>query len=288
MGSSLSCPDSEVVDLILDGEASPEQQKHLEQCEECRSRHEFYSKFRQTIRTSCSQETTPELVQARLLKMLSAEVQAAPQVQAPQVVKVQATKPAKRPVWGLGGLAAAAAAAFSFVALRPAADKATPLALSLSQDHSRCEGAPTSERPPQSPAQMAQTAYGAPMPEMAEVQQLRPFDVRLCPVLHGERVIHVLYRDQQDRVVSLYTMPNSRVQVDLPSVESKPAYYNTEEARVASWQHKGWVFSLVSRLPQAELATMADTCCYGCTESHGPNMMPGGMPVHAVPASNQH
>lgn len=275
MGSSMSCPDSEVVDLILDGEATPEQQKHLEQCGECRGRYEFYSKFRQTIRTSCSQETTPELVQARLLKALGAEVQVA-------------KPPAKRPVWGLGALAAAAAAAFSFVALRPAADKATPLALSLSQDHSRCEGAPTSERPPQTPAQMAQTAYGAPMPEMAEVQQLRPYDVRLCPVLHGERVIHVLYRDQQDRVVSLYTMPTSRVQVDLPSVESKPAYYNTEDARIASWQHKGWVFSLVSRLPQAEMATMADTCCYGCTESHNPNLIPGTMPVRAIPASNQH
>ncbi|MBX3172719.1 MAG: hypothetical protein KF760_35305 [Candidatus Eremiobacteraeota bacterium] len=274
MGSSLSCPDSEVVDLILDGEASPEQQKHLEQCEECRGRHEFYSKFRQTIRTSCSQETTPELVQARLLKALGAEVQAP-------------KKPA-RPVWELGALAAASAAVFSFVALRPANDKATPLALSLSQDHSRCEAAPASERPPQTPAQMAQTAYGAPMPEMAEVQQLRPYDVRLCPVLHGERVIHVLYRDPQQRVVSLYTMPTSRVQVDLPSVDSKPAYYNTEDARVASWQHKGWVFSLVSRLPQAELATMADTCCYGCTESHSPNLIPGGLPVRAVPAVNQH
>ncbi len=274
MGSSLSCPDSEVVDLILDGEASPEHHKHLEQCEECRGRHGFYSRFRQTIRTSCSQETTPELVQARLLKALGAEV--------------QVPKPAKRPVWGLGALAAASAAAFSFVALRPASDKATPLALSLSQDHSRCETAPASQRPPQSPAQMAQTAYGAPMPEMAEVQQLRPYDVRLCPVLHGERVIHVLYRDQQDRVVSLYTMPTSRVQVDLPSVESKPAYYNTEDARVASWQHKGWVFSLVSRLPQAELATMADTCCYDCTGSQNPDMIPGSMPVRAIPASNQH
>lgn len=269
MGSSLSCPDSEVVDLILDGEASQEQQKHLEQCEECRGRHEFYSKFRQTIRTSCSLETTPELVQARLLKALGAEVQTA--------------RPAKRPVWGLGALAAASAALFSFVALRPANDKATPLALSLSQDHSRCETAPTSERPVQTPAQMARTAYGAPMPEMAEVQQLRPYDVRLCPVLQGERVIHVLYRDQQDRVVSLYTMPVSRVQMDLPNVESKPLYYNTEDARVASWQHKGWVFSLVSRLPQAELATMADNCCYGCTESQNPNTIPGNLPM-VVPA----
>lgn len=271
----MSCPDAEVVDLILDGEAGPEQLKHLEQCEECRSRHQFYSKFRQTIRTSCSQETTPELVQARLLKALGAEVQAP-------------KKPAARPMWGLGALAAASAALFSFVALRPANDKATPLALSLSQDHSRCESAPTSDRPAQTPAQMAQTAYGAPMPEMAEVQQLRPYDVRLCPVLHGERVIHVLYRDPQQRVVSLYTMPCSRVQVNLPSVESKPLYYNTEDARVASWQHKGWVFSLVSRLPQAEMATMADTCCYGCTDSEGPNMIPGSMPVRAIPASNQH
>jgi anti-sigma factor RsiW len=268
VGSSLSCPDSEVVDLILDGEASPEQQKHLEQCEECRGRHDFYSRFRQTIRTSCSQETTPELVQARLLKALGAEV--------------QSPKPAKRPVWGLGAVAAASAALFSFVALRPANDKATPLALSLSQDHSRCESAPASQRPPQSPAQMAQIAYGAPMPEMAEVQQLRPYDVRLCPVLHGERVIHVLYRDQRDRVVSLYTMPTSRVQMELPGVEGKPLYYNTEDARVASWQHKGWIFSLVSRLPQAELATMADTCCYDCTPS-SPNTMPGNMPM-VVPA----
>lgn len=265
----MSCPDAELVDLILDGEASPEQHKHLEQCEECRAQHQFYSKFRQTIRSSCSQETTPELVQARLLKALKAEVQAP-------------KKPA-RPVWGLGALAAASAALFSFVALRPASDKATPLALSLSQDHSRCESAPATQRPAQTPAQMAQTAYGAPMPEMAEVQQLRPYDVRLCPVLHGERVIHVLYRDQQQRVVSLYTMPVSRVQLDLPSVESKPLYYNTEEARVASWQHKGWVFSLVSRLPQAELATMADTCCYGCTETQRPNMMPGNLPM-VVPA----
>ncbi len=270
----MSCPDAEVVDLILDGEAGPEQHKHLEQCDECRSRHQFYSRFRQTIRTNCSLETTPELVQARLLKALGAEV--------------QAPKKAARPMWGLGALAAASAAIFSFVALRPASDKATPLALSLSQDHSRCEGAPASDRPAQTPAQMAQTAYGAPMPEMAEVQQLRPYDVRLCPVLHGERVIHVLYRDQQQRVVSLYAMPSSRVQVDLPSVDSKPLYYNTEEARVASWQHKGWVFSLVSRLPQAEMATMADTCCYGATESSNPNLIPGSMPVRAIPASNQH
>ena len=275
MGSSLSCPDSEVVDLILDGEASPEHHKHLEQCEECRGRHGFYSRFRQTIRTSCSQETTPELVQARLLKALGAEV--------------QVPKPAKRPVWGLGALAAASAAAFSFVALRPANDKATPLALSLSQDHSRCAGAPASDRSTQSPAQMAQIAYGAPMPEMAEVQQLRPYDVRLCPVLHGEKVIHVLYRDPQDRVISLYTMPISRVQADFPSVETRPAYYNTEDARIASWQHKGWVFSLVSRLPQEDLATMADNCCYGCGESErqNPNAIPGGMPM-VVPASNQH
>jgi len=174
------------------------------------------------------------------------------------------------------------------VALRPAADKATPLALSLSQDHTRCADSPASARPPQTPAQLAQTAFGAPMPEMAEVQQLRPYDVRLCPVLHGERVIHVLCRDQQNRMVSLYTMPTSRVQVDLPSVETKPSYYNTEEARVASWQHKGWIFSLVSRLPQEDMATMADTCCYGCVEDQQrrPALMPGGMPLQAIPAQS--
>lgn len=276
MGSSLSCPDSEVVDLILDGEADPGQksgyEKHLGECGECRRRHEFYSQLRSTIRTSCSQETCPELVQSRLLKALGGEV-AVPK------------KPA-RPVWGLGALAAASAAVFSFVALRPAADKATPLALSLSQDHTRCADSPLSARP-QTPAQLAQTAFGAPMPEMAEVQQLRPYDVRLCPVLQGERVIHVLCRDQQNRIVSLYTMPMSRVQ-DLPSAQTKPAYYNTEEARVASWQHKGWLFSLVSRLPQEEMATMADTCCYGCVEPKSPGVMPGNMPVQAIPASNQH
>lgn len=274
---SLSCPDSEVVDLVLDGEASPEQKQHLDTCSECRGRYEFYSKFRQTIRSSCSQETCPELVQARLLKALGAEVAPA-----------KKTTPA-RPVWSLGALAAASAAVFSFVALRPANDKATPLALSLSQDHSRCAGTPVSERAPQSPAQIAQVAYGAPMPEMAEVQQMRPYDVRLCPVLSGEKVIHVLYRDPQDRVISLYTMPLSRVQSDLPSAETRPAYYNTEDARIASWQHKGWVFSLVSRLPQEDLATMAVNCCYGCTDSdsHHPNVIPGNMPV-VVPASNQH
>ncbi len=268
MGSSLSCPESEVVDLVLDGEASPEQKQHLDVCQECRGRYQFYSSFRQTIRSTCSEESCPELVRARLLKTLGAEVG-------------PAKKPAARPVWGLGALAAASAAVFSFVALRPANDKATPLALSLSQDHSRCAGAPATDNSPQSPAQMAQQAYGAPMPEMAEVQQLRPYDVRLCPVLHGEKVIHVLYRDPQERVISLYTMPTSRVQADLPSVETTPAYYNTEDARIASWQHKGWVFSLVSRLPQEDLATMADNCCYGCTEPQHQhqNGTPGGMPM---------
>ena len=156
MGSSLSCPDSEVVDLILDGEAEPGQksdyEKHLGECGECRRRHEFYSQLRNTISTSCSQETCPELVQSRLLKALGGEV-AVPK------------KPA-RLVWGLGALAAASAAAFSFVALRPAADKATPLALSLSQDHTRCADSRASDRSPQTPAQLPQPTCGAPMPGM--------------------------------------------------------------------------------------------------------------------------
>jgi hypothetical protein len=273
----LSCPDSEVVDLVLDGEAEPGSkagyESHLKECDDCRRRHEFYSQLRGMIRTGCSQETCPELLQARLLKVLAQEVQA----------------PKKsRPAWGLGWLAAASAALFSFVALRPAADKATPLALSLSQDHSRCCAVPASERPPQSPANLAQSTFGAAMPEMAEVRELQPYDVRLCPVMQGERVIHVLCKDRQQRVFSMYTMPY-RQQADLPNSGSQPRVYDTQDNRVAAWQHKGWVFSLVSRAPEEELVSLVGGCQYACPQQRLVTQPynPGGNGLPVIPASHR-
>lgn len=96
------------------------------------------------------------------------------------------------------------------------------------------------------------------MPEMAQVQALQPYDVRLCPVLQGKRVIHVLCRDRQQRSVFMHTMPSDRVS-DLPSSQAQPRVYDTQDNRVAAWQHKGWVFSLVSRAPEEELLSMVDT-----------------------------
>lgn len=252
MGSSCSCPDSEVVDLVLDGEAEPAQRadydKHLAECGECRRRHEFYSQLRSTIRTTCSQESCPELVKARLLKVLGQEVQ------------TPVASAAKRPsIWGLGWLAAASAAVFSFAVFRPNVEKATPLALSLSQDHSRCCTVPAAGTAI-SPASLAHKTYGAAMPEMPEVQNLEPYDVRLCPVLEGERVIHVLCRDQRQRIVSMYAMPVR--QDDLPSSGAEPRVYDTHDARVAAWQHKGWMFSLVSEAAGEELVTLAGNCDY--------------------------
>ncbi|MBT9584901.1 zf-HC2 domain-containing protein [bacterium] len=270
MGSSL-CPDSEVVSLVLDGEAEPGEkagyETHLKECSNCRQQHEFYSQLRGLVRTSCSQENCPDLLKARMLKALASEV--------------QAPKKSSRPSWGLGWLAAASAAIFSFVALRPAADKATPLALSLSQDHSRCCAVPASDRPAQSPANLAQATFGAAMPEMAQVQQLQPYDVRLCPVLQGERVIHVLCRDRQQRVFSMYTMPSDRVN-DLPSSGTQPRVYDTQDNRVAAWQHKGWLFSLVSRVPEEELLTMVGGCQYECPQQQ--RLV--NQPLPFVPASN--
>ena len=257
---------------MLDGEAEPGQkagyESHLQVCSECRQRHEFYSQLRGVIRTSCSQEVCPELVQARLLQALGREVQAPKKA---------------RPAWALGWLAAASAALFSFVALRPAADKATPLALSLSQDHSRCCAVPASDRPSQSPAQLAQATYGAAMPEMAELKELQPYDVRLCPVLKGERVIHILCRDRQQRVFSMYAMPGDRVEGMVGS-DAQPKVYDTQDIHVASWRHKGWVFSLVSRAPEAELASLAGSCFYECPEQRMVSNPGGALPL--LPASH--
>lgn len=267
--------------LVLDGEAEPSQKSgledHLKQCQDCRQQFEFYSQLRQMTRQACSRESCPELVQSRLLRALGAEVQAPPPRQA-------------RPIRGLGWLAAASAAFVSFYALRPAAEKATPLALSLSQDHSRC--CVTRPNPqPSDPGSLAEQAFGNAMPEFAQVQQLQPYDVRVCRVMQGEPVIHVLCRDHQDRVVSLYSMPCQRCG-SVQGTETAPSLYETEDARVAAWEHKGWMFSLVSRVPQEDLCNLACQCTYESPQvlASRPYAQPldqqpmGGVPVVPVSA----
>lgn len=295
VGSSVQCPvDSETISLVLDGEADPQQrqtyQEHLEGCAGCRQQHEFYSRLRSTVRTACSGETCPELLKARLLQALSKEV-AAPALPAAVAASPAMTGGSVRPrgMKGVAWLAAASAAAFSFYALRPATDKAPPLALSLSEDHSRCCDKPAGATPG-NPAQLAQQTFGSTMPEMAQVNQLQPYDVRLCSVGHNEQVIHVLSRDGQNRVISMYTMPGHKF-AGVKANEASPDIYETPHARVATWEHKGWVFSLVSRVPQEELASLAGQCSYGQPDQHvaspiGPDPMPRGLPVHAIPASH--
>lgn len=289
MGSSVQCPvNSETISLVLDGEADPQQrqsyQEHLDGCPGCRQQHEFYSRLRSTVRTACSGEACPDLVKARLLQALNREV-AAP------AASPALTGGSVRPggMKGVAWLAAASAAAFSFYALRPAVDKAPPLALSLSEDHSRCCEKPAGPSPA-NPAQLAQQTFGSTMPEMAQVNQLQPYDVRVCPVGRNEQVIHVLSRDGQNRVISMYTMPAHKAS-GIKATEARPDLYETPQARVATWEHKGWVFSLVSRVPQEELASLAGQCSYGQPDLQvasplSPDPMPRGLPVQAIPASH--
>lgn len=264
------------MNLVLDGEASPpeksEFEQHLQACSECRQQFQFYSQLRNLTRTSLSQESCPELVKARLQRMLAGEVKKAPQ---------------KRPVaLGLGWVAAACAALFSFYTLRPSTDEATPLALSLSEDHSRCLQRPNSVVP-QNPAYLAEQTFGRAMPEMPSHRELKPYDVRLCPVLQGQRAIHVLCKDERQRNVSVYTMPKDQIQLTQSSSRS-PLMVDCQESRVASWEHKGWVFSLVSEAARDELLALAGDCSYGCPKESGPTYAypgasPTGMPVQAVP-----
>jgi len=268
------------MNLVLDGEASPSEKSdfdgHLESCPECRQQFGFYSQLKSMTRTDLSQEVCPELLKARLMKVLRAEV-----------------KPVRksRPVaFGLGWVAAASAALFSFYALRPATEKATPLALSLSEDHSRCEEKPNSVVA-HNPAYLAEQTFGQAMPEMVQHQKLRPYDVRLCPVLQGQPVIHVLCKDDQERCVSVYTMPSEGFSSVSGSAQ-QPVIVNCDKARVASWQHKGWLFSLVSRVPQQDLASIASNCSYGNPRDSDrlyarPIMPPQGMPVQAIPAMHR-
>lgn len=289
MGSSVTCMNTEQINELLDGEADPNQEsesrKHLEQCAECRQQYEFYSRFRQMLRQSCSQESCPELVQARLKKALLQEV-ATPK---PAAVPAKAST---RRGWGLGWLAAASAAAFSLYALRPATEKAPPLALSLSQDHSRCSSRPVVGGQPEDPGNLAERTFGAAMPEMVKHQALRPYDVRLCPVLEGEQVIHVLCHDQQKRVVSVFAAPSARVG-STEGTESSPMLFGAGDSQVATWEHKGWVFSLVAGGTREEMATLADNCQYCCphslaTESYStPPLASPGLPIRAIPASHR-
>jgi len=277
VGSSVSCPDSEVVNVVLDGEAEPSEkagyERHLEQCEECRKRHQFYSQLRNCVRTSCQEERCPELVEARLRKALGAKFEAESARVAPSA--------SRRGMVAWGGVAAACAALFSFVALRPAADKATPLALSLSQDHTRCCSIPAVGQPP-SPASLAESTYGAAMPEMAGVRQLQPYDVRVCPVLDGQRAIHVLCRDPQQRVFSMYALPRDRVE-NVALGEDGPRVYDARDNRVAAWEHKGWLFSLVSEAPGEELASLAGACEYECSPQRLVNSPIRALPVMHTP-----
>lgn len=294
MGSSVQCPvDSETISLVLDGEADAQQrqdyEEHLDQCPACRRQHEFYSQLRSTVRASCSAESCPDLVKARLMKALQAEVETNRPIPA-SIAASPAMTGGSRARWarGVAGLAAASAAAFSFYALRPSTAGTPPLALSLSEDHSRCCDQPAGNQP-HSPAELALQTFGSSMPEMVELNHLQPYDVRVCNV-SGGRVIHVLARDAQQRVVSMYTMPRAQY-ADWRGSEDKPELYETAQARVATWEHKGWVFSLVSRVPHEELATMASSCSYGCPDDYSsplsPELIPRGMPVRAIPASHR-
>ena len=279
--------DSESIQELLDGEAGPEQEaesrKHLEQCGECRQQYEFYSKFRQMLKQSCGQETCPELVQARLKKALFQEVSA------PQAQATVARSPRG---WGLGWLAAASAAAFSLYALRPSTEKAPPLALSLSQDHSRCSTLPAAGTQPQDPGNLAERTFGAAMPEMVQHQSLRPYDVRLCPVMEGQQVIHVLCHDQHRRVVSVFAAPSARVG-SIQGTEADPILVGAGDSQVATWEHKGWVFSLVAGGTREEVANLADNCQYCCPHSLAtqpystPALGSPGLPIRAIPASHR-
>ena len=283
MGSSAMDEEEQLLDLVLDGEAEPAQRQHFEQLlqdsPECRREFDFYSNFKQLTRESLSQESCPDLVKARLMKALQAEVAPA----------APARKP--RSNWGLGWVAAAAAACFSFVALRPAGQSSGPLALSLSQDHSRCCVTPA-QAPPGDVQKLAEQNFGSAMPEMAQVNHLQAYDVRLCYLPEpSQPVIHVLCRDPQQRVISMYAMPSDRC-ASLCGSHGNPRIFETQEARVASWEHKGWAYSLVSRVPQDELASLAGSCSYGCPpqavgqEYSRPLMpSPGTMP-QAIPASH--
>lgn len=297
MGSPVQCPvSSEDISLVLDQEASPEQaeayHQHLAACEGCRRQHEFYSKLRGLVRTSCSTESAPELLQARLRKMLAAEVsqsQEAVATAAPAMVAAPSAPAASlrtRATRTLAYLAAGAAAVASFAALRPT-EKSAPLALALSEDHSRCCDVPPAANGTANPAQLAQQTFGSSMPEMASPQGVQPYDVRVCPV-HGNHVIHMLCRDSQQRVVSVYTAPGRSFAL-AGSDEQHPNVTETDGARVASWEHKGWMFSLVSRAPKDELITLAGNCLYGSPQAvcQLTPMNTPGMPVQAIPASDR-
>jgi anti-sigma factor RsiW len=281
VGSSAK-EEEQLLDLVLDGVAEPAQKQAFEQRlqddSECRREFDFYSNFKQLTRDSLSQEKCPDLVKARLMKALQAEVAPAP-----------AAKP--RSNWGLGWVAAAAAACFSFVALRPADTSSGPLALSLSQDHSRCCARPVQSQPADV-QKLAEQNFGTALPEIAQVEHLQAYDVRLCQLPNpSQPVIHMLCRDDQQRVISMYAMPSNRC-ASLCGSHGSPRIFETQEARVASWEHKGWAYSLVSRVPQEELASLAGSCSYGCPQALGQQYAqplvpssPGLMP-QAIPASH--
>jgi len=58
------------LDKELDGEATGELQRHLEECRHCFSKAEFEQRLRAMVRRSCSCEQAPPELRERLSKLI--------------------------------------------------------------------------------------------------------------------------------------------------------------------------------------------------------------------------
>jgi hypothetical protein len=123
---------------------------------------------------------------------------------------------------------------------------------------------------------------------MAAFPDLRPYDARvcLCPVEPGgstnRPVLHVIYQAPSHEMVSMYGVPEDQ-SAELPLNETtdriQPAMEEADHEALATWKRRGWVFSLVSNMPERELEHLAQHGYYG-------NITSGAGSWSAAPVNN--
>ena len=272
----MNCKGPSSVFDLLDSEASPSEASdmasHLEDCSDCRGRHQFYSQLKQQVREGHGQSVLPELSRARILKALQA-------AQAP----AKSAAPSRR-VWGAGLAAAAGFLLFSAVALvQSPPSSSQQLATALASDHLKCSGAKqpqaygSSGAPVLDPVQVAQKTFHK-TPDMASFPNLAPLHCQVCAIDPKRTALHVVYRHpSSDQMVSMFGMPiDNQNDFGLPeSQESvEPHVLPNTDHNLVAWRHNGWVYSLVSDMAPNQLAQLAREGRYLARARWAPPLLP--------------
>lgn len=249
----------EQVEAYLDGELHGAERARFEQIAanspETSRRVAFQRAFKEMLGQAGSQETTPDPVRDRVLGSLERVVPRRP---------ARRARRWSRPLVAAASLFVVFAVALVVVTSRPG--QAAPIVCAMCADHEHCVQM-KAMTPGADPVKAALKAIGARPTLVRLPPGLSVYDVRICTFPNNRKALHILYRDQRHPgvLVSLYAIPDKpSFGLTLPQSRNgvHPIMATHDQLSVALWKHRGWLYSLVAKLPVRDVRQLADRARY--------------------------